>query len=143
MNSLPPSSFLHRKFIYSKFILINMIEIEREYRQFGRRLYSEIRGPKGNRKEKIYEGVPNKEYGALTDLVTIFMRSPVPIFPALCPNCNSARVTVIMGIATQLKCLDCGKEYRMIEREKDNRGRKRGRGGETLAKKGGSRHVAQ
>jgi len=78
--------------------------------------YSEKKDPK---KPYEYWGIP-ENYDTLIEVYTAICRSDVPIFPAICPNCASPKLTVVLGTATKLECLDCGKRFKIVEEVEKN-----------------------
>ena len=67
--------------------------------------------------EPIQYGYPykNKIYYALSDLLTKIYNSEIPIFPIFCPVCDSPRMTVVIGYATKIECLDCHSVFRLVK----------------------------
>ena len=76
--------------------------------------YGEKKNPK---KPYEYWGIP-ENYDTLIEVYTAIYRSDVPIFPPLCPSCASPKLTVVLGTATKLECLNCGKRFKIVEEER-------------------------
>jgi hypothetical protein len=68
--------------------------------------------------------VDRNEYDRLTNLLTGFNHSDVPIFPFACPKCGSLKVSVVLGTALELECLDCGARFVIKEMDFRNSGAK-------------------
>ena len=60
----------------------------------------------------------NPTYYLLSDLLTKIYNSEVPIFPLFCPVCDSPRMTVVIGYATKIECLDCHSVFSLVKYEK-------------------------
>lgn len=56
-------------------------------------------------------------FGMLVALRTKLTESVTEIFPLMCPNCNSFKITVVLGTNRSLECLSCGSKFRIEDRE--------------------------
>ena len=60
----------------------------------------------------------NPTYYLLSDLLTEIFDSEIPIFPLFCPNCNSAKMSIVTGYATKIECLNCHSIFSLVKYER-------------------------
>lgn len=61
---------------------------------------------------RFLEGHRKSVYIQLTEKLTEYHKSKVPIYPFQC-ECGSIKATILFGTKDVIECLDCGKKYKI------------------------------